>query len=259
MARLVASRGSRCRAAADHGRLRRRRSGTRRTRPGSRRPAGQPRFGQPRSDGFRHLVALARAGEVNPDVVAAGVLVPPTTDRWGPVLDRAADGWWGRLMNAIRSHARGDLEEAQLGYLRSDQLSSTPWAARGLAVLAAAPGRSRERRGHCTPAPSARRRPACRYWSRPPISCWPRVDPRLPGDDRRGAASSLLGTAEWSCSGYAPCWLIGQTDAARALLAAGIEVPDLREGRRWANCGAGVRRPAAAVPLRLPNAARSRS
>jgi len=87
-------------------------------------------FGQPRSDGFRHLVALARTGEVDQDAAGAEVLVPPMTDRWGVVLARAADGWWGRLMIAIRSHARGDLEEARLDYLRSDQLRSTPWAAR---------------------------------------------------------------------------------------------------------------------------------
>ena len=58
----------------------------------------------------------------------------------GAVLDRAAEGWWGQLMNAIRSHARGDLEAARLGYLRSDQLRSTPWAVRGLALLAGTRG-----------------------------------------------------------------------------------------------------------------------
>ena len=71
-------------------------------------------FGQPLSDGFRHLVALARTGEVDQDA-GADVLVPPITDRWEGVLDCAA-GWWGRLMNAIRCHARGGLEEARLGY-----------------------------------------------------------------------------------------------------------------------------------------------
>ena len=80
-------------------------------------------FGQPLSDGFRHLVALARTGEVDQDAAGADVPVPPITDRWGAVLDRAAGGWWGQLMIAIRSHARGDLEEARLSYLRSDQLS----------------------------------------------------------------------------------------------------------------------------------------
>ena len=51
----------------------------------------------------------------------------------------------------------------------------------------------------------------------------------------------------------------GQADAARALLEAGIEVPDLREGETLGGAVArGVRRPAAAVPLRLPDASRPR-
>src|SRR5215211_3838477 len=56
-------------------------------------------FGQPLSHGFRHLVALARAGELDQDAGGAEVLVPPITDRWGAAFDRAAGGWWGRLMN----------------------------------------------------------------------------------------------------------------------------------------------------------------
>ena len=97
-------------------------------------------FGQPLSDGFRHLVTLARSGEVDQDAAGTDVLLPPITDRWAAVLDPPAGGWWGQLMNAIRSHARGDLEEAQRSYLRSDQLRSTPWAARGLALLAGSRG-----------------------------------------------------------------------------------------------------------------------
>jgi len=57
-------------------------------------------FGQPVSDGFRHLVALARARAVDQDAAGADVLIPPITDRWGAVLDRAADGGWGQLMIA---------------------------------------------------------------------------------------------------------------------------------------------------------------
>ena len=65
-----------------------------------------------------HWLARARSTRMPQ---ATEVLVPPITDRWEAVLDRAAEGWWGQLMLAIRSHARGDLEEARLGYLRSDQ------------------------------------------------------------------------------------------------------------------------------------------
>jgi hypothetical protein len=186
-------------------------------------------FGQPRSDGFRHLVALARTGEVNQDVVASGVLVPPTTDRWGPVLNRAADGWWGGLMNAIRSHARGDLEEALLGYLRSDQLTSTPWAARGLALIAGARG------DH----PSAAQLYARAVAQAP--TCLPllvEATEQLLATGRPGACLEMIDAAPRQIAGHGRLVLQqaralladGQADAARALLEAGIEVPDLREG-----------------------------
>ena len=145
-------------------------------------------FGQPLSDGFRHLVALARTGEVDQDAAGTEVLVPPITDRWSAVLDRAAGGWWGQLMIAIRAHARGDLEAARLGYLSSDKLTSTPWAARGLALLAAGRGdhasaaRLRPRRRPSTDLPAAAgrgHRPAAGRGS----------TRRLPGDDRRGAGT----------------------------------------------------------------------
>ena len=47
-------------------------------------------FGQPFSDGFRHLVALARTGRVDLDAAGADVTVPPITNRWAAVFDRAA-------------------------------------------------------------------------------------------------------------------------------------------------------------------------
>jgi hypothetical protein len=185
-------------------------------------------FGQPRSDGFRHLAALARTGEVDQDAVGA-VLVPPITDRWGTVLDRAADGWWGGLMKAIRSHARGDLEEARLGYLRSDQLMSTPWAARGLALLAGASG------DH----PGAAQLYARAVAQAP--TCLPllvEATEQLFATGRPGACLAMIDAAPRQIAMHGRLVLQraralladGQTDAARALLGAGIEVPDLREG-----------------------------
>ncbi|HET6759554.1 MAG TPA: DUF5107 domain-containing protein, partial [Propionibacteriaceae bacterium] len=97
-------------------------------------------FGDPLPDGFQHLFTLACGREVDQDAAGNDVMVPPITERWGAVLDRAATGWWGQLMIAIRSQARGDLEDARLGYLRSDELKSTPWAARGLALIAVTRG-----------------------------------------------------------------------------------------------------------------------
>jgi hypothetical protein len=190
--------------------------------------SGTP-FGQPIFDGFRHLVGLARTGEVDQDAVGAEVLVPPTTDRWDTVLDRAADGWWGRLMIAIRSHARGDLEEARLGYLRSDQLTSTPWAARGLALLAGIRG------DHISAAAlyarAVAQAPTC-------LPLLVEATDQLLAAGRPAACLAMIKAAPEQIAVHGRLVLQraralladGQVDAARALLEAGIEVPDLREG-----------------------------
>jgi hypothetical protein len=190
--------------------------------------SGTP-FGQPLLDGFRHLVALARTGEVDQDAVGAEVLVPPTTDRWDAVLDRAADGWWGRLMIAIRSHARGDLEEARLGYLRSNQLTSTPWAARGLALLAGTRG------DHISAAAlydrAVAQAPTC-------LPLLVEATDQLLAAGRPAACLAMINAAPERIAVHGRLVLQraralladGQVAAARALLEAGIEVPDLREG-----------------------------
>jgi hypothetical protein len=186
-------------------------------------------FGKPRSDAFRHLVALARTGEVDQDGVGGDALVPPITDRWGAVVDRAADGWWGQLLNAIRCHARGDLEEARLGYLRSDQLRSTPWAARGLALLAGTRGDQ----------PSA-----VHLYSRAVAqapTCLPllvEATEQLLANGQPGDCLAMIDAAPPQIAVHGRLVLQraralladGQAEAARALLEAGIEVPDLREG-----------------------------
>jgi hypothetical protein len=186
-------------------------------------------FGQPLSDGFRHLVALAGRGEVDHDVVAADVLVPPITDRWGAVFDRAADGWWGQLMNAIRSHARGDHEEARLGYLRSDQLRSTPWAARGLALLAATGGDQASAAELY--ARAVAQAPTC-------LPLLVEATDKLLAAGRPAACLAMIDAAPQQVAGHGRVVLQrvralladGHADAARTLLEAGIEVPDLREG-----------------------------
>jgi Domain of unknown function (DUF5107) len=189
-------------------------------------------FGQPLSDGFRHLVALARAGELDQDAGGADVLVPPITDRWGAAFDRAAGGWWGRLMNAIRSHARGDFEEARLGYLRSDQLKSTPWAARGLALLA-------DSRGD----PRSAAELYARVVAQAP-TCLPllvEATDQLLAAGRPAACLAMIDAAPEQIAGHGRVILQrarglladGQADAARTLLEAGIAVPDLREGETF--------------------------
>jgi hypothetical protein len=186
-------------------------------------------FGRPLSDGFRHLVAVARTGEVNQDAAGRDVLVPPITDRWDAVLDWAAGGWWGRLMIAIRSHARGDLEEARRGYLRSDQLTSTPWAARGLALLARS--RGDHTRAADLYARAVAHAPTC-------LPLLVEATDQLLAADRPAACLAMINAAPEQIAGHGRVVLQraralladGQADRARALLEAGIEVPDLREG-----------------------------
>jgi hypothetical protein len=185
-------------------------------------------FGQPLTDGFRHLVALARA-EIDQDTAGADVLVPPITDRWNDVLDHAAGSWWGELMKAIRSHARGDLEQAQIGYLRSDQLKSTPWAARGLAVLA-------DKAGHHPRAAELYARAVAQAPSCLPLLV--EATNQLLALGQPSACLVMINAAPQQIAGHGRLVLQrvralladGHADAARALLEAGIEVPDLREG-----------------------------
>jgi hypothetical protein len=186
-------------------------------------------FGQPLADGFRHLVALARSGQVDQDAVGADVLVPPITKRWDAVLDRAAGGWWGQLMLAIRAHAREDLEEARLGYLRSDQLKSTPWAARGLALLA-------DTRGDHGSAADLHARAVAQAPTCLPLLI--EATDQFLAAGRPAACLAMIDRAPEEISVHGRVVLQraralladGQADAARALLEAGIEVPDLREG-----------------------------
>lgn len=186
-------------------------------------------FGQPVSDGFRHLVALARAGAVDQDAAGADVLIPPITDRWGAVLDRAADGWWSQLMIAIRAHARGDLEEARLGYLSSDKIKSTPWAARGLALLAASQGDQVSAADLY--ARAVAQAPTC-------LPLLVEATDQLLAAGRPDACLVMINGAPREITVHGRVILQqarallagGQGDAARAILEAGIEVPDLREG-----------------------------
>jgi hypothetical protein len=186
-------------------------------------------FGEPLSDGFRHLVALARTGQFDQDAAGADVLVPPITDRWGAVFDRAADGWWDRLMNAIRFHARGDIEQARLGYLGSDQLQSTPWAARGLALLA-------DSRGDHVSAAEMYARAVAQAPTCLPLLV--EATDQLLAAGRPPVCLAMIDAAPEQIAGHGRVVLQraralladGQADAARTLLEAGIEVPDLREG-----------------------------
>jgi hypothetical protein len=194
-------------------------------------PDGMPGtpFGQPLSDGFRHLIALARAGEIEQDAAGADVLVPPITDRWEAAFRRSADGWWGQLMIAIRGHARGDLEDARVSYLRSQELKPTPWAARGLAVIAA--GRGDHVSAADLYARAVAQAPTC-------LPLLVEATDQLLTAGRPAACLAIINRApaEIAVHGRVVLQRVralladGQTDTARALLETGIEVPDLREG-----------------------------
>jgi hypothetical protein len=186
-------------------------------------------FGDPLADGFQHLVALACNREVDQDAAGNDVMVPPMTERWGAVLDRAATGWWGQLMIAIRFHARRDLEEARLGYLRSDELKSTPWAARGLALIAVT--RGDQVNAAQLYARAVAQAPTC-------LPLLVEATDQLLAAGKPAACLVMINRApeELAVHGRVALQRIralladGQGTAARALLEAGIEAPDLREG-----------------------------
>jgi len=132
-------------------------------------------------------------------------------------------------MNAIRCHAHGDLEAAQLGYLRSDQLSSTPWAARGLAVLAADRGDRASAADLYVRAVG--QAPTC-------LPLLVEATDQLLAAGRPAACLVMINAAPEQLAAHGRVVLQrvralladGQADVARALLESGIEVPDLREG-----------------------------
>jgi len=186
-------------------------------------------FGRPLTDSFRHLVSLARTGEVDQDAAGADVVVPPITDRWRAVFDRAAGGWWGQLMIAIRAHARSDLEEARLGYLHSDQLTATPWAARGLALLAVTRGDQLSAANLY--ARAVEQAPAC-------LPLLIEATDQLLATGNSAACLAMIDAAPHRIAGHGRVVLQrvralladGQADNARLLLETEIEVPDFREG-----------------------------
>ena len=148
-------------------------------------------------------------------------------------------------------HAREDLEQARLGYLRSDQLRPSPSAAGGLALLAGSHG-DHSSAAHLY-ARAVAQAPTC-------LPLLVEATDQLLASDRPAACLAMINTAPNRIAGHGRLVLQraralladGQADTARALLDVGIEVPDFREGETHA-LACGVRRPTAGVPLRLPD------
>jgi hypothetical protein len=185
-------------------------------------------FARPLADGFRHLVTLTQTGQVDQDAAGAEVLVPPTGDRWAPLLSPGA-GWWSALMTAIRAQARGQLDAAELGYLRSNELKATPWAARGLASLALS-------RGDFLAAAQLYGRAVAQARNCLPLLV-EAADALLAGG-RASDCLALLDAAPKGLAGHGRVTLqrirallaVGNVEDARTVFLAGFEVPDLREG-----------------------------
>jgi hypothetical protein len=190
--------------------------------------SGTP-FSDPLGDGFRHLTRLAAGEPIDHDEVGRDLLVPPITGRWRPVFDRAADGWWGQLMIAIREHAAGRLDQAEYGYRRSHEFAATAWADRGLALVADARGETDTAAGHYLAAFA--QAPGC-------LPLLVEASDHLLRVDRPEDCLRLIDSAPAALAAHGRVLLqrvraylaCGQPASARMLLDAGLEVPDLREG-----------------------------
>ena len=186
-------------------------------------------FSRPAHDGLRHLTRLAAGEPIDQDDAGRDVLVPPITDRWGPAFDRAADGWWGQLMIAIREHAAGRLELAERCYRRSHELTSTAWSDRGLALIADARGDTDTGAQHYLAALA--QAPEC-------LPLLVEAGDQLLRVHRPLECLRLIAAAPVGLGGHGRIQLQrvraylarGQTASAQELLEAGIEVPDIREG-----------------------------
>ncbi len=101
----------------------------------------------------RHLLdgdadGLARTAHLLP--------VPPVSDRWRVVLEDAPGSEWVHLARAVNAHVRGEHGRAAEQYDASLLAGESPWALRGLALLA-------DDEGACDLYARARRlRPDCR-------------------------------------------------------------------------------------------------
>ena len=190
--------------------------------------SGTP-FSHPMRDGFRHLTRLAAGEPIDHDEVGRDLLVPPITERWRPAFDRAADGWWGQLMIAIREHAAGRLDQAERCYRRSHELAATAWSDRGLALVADARGETDQASGHYLAALA--QAPDC-------LPLLVEASDHLLRVDRPEDCLQLIDAAPLAVATHGRVLLqrvraylaCGQPAAAQELLQAGIEVPDLREG-----------------------------
>jgi hypothetical protein len=80
----------------------------------------------------RHLLEGDTAGLA---ASAQRLPVPPVSDRWRALLEKAPDSEWVHLARAVNAHVRGEQSRAAEQYDASLAARENPWALRGLALL----------------------------------------------------------------------------------------------------------------------------
>ncbi len=100
------------------------------------------------ADASAAAVALVQRDRFELERLAAGLPVPPVSDRWFELLRVQSGHWWTDLAAAVNHHLRGHHESAGAAYRRSVRARPTAGGLRGLALLAAAAGRVDEAATH---------------------------------------------------------------------------------------------------------------
>ena len=185
-------------------------------------------------DGSRHLHALLQGREVDVELAAAQLPIPPITGVWRPYFENASRSWWSLLMLAIRAHAAAQLAPARRHYQESAALKPSMLALRGLATISAAEG-DRDNAADLYVSAVALD-PHCR------LLLVEAVDALLLAD-RPATALELIGAAPARVAAHGRMVLervrallaAGDRAAAAGLLREGVDVPDLREGESLEN------------------------
>ena len=195
--------------------------------------AGTP-FAGARRDGSRQLHALLQGREINVELAAAELPIPPVTEVWQPSFENAPRSWWTLLMLAIRAHAAAEFAAARRRYQESLALKPSMPALRGLAMISAAQGDRGAAADLYLAAVAID--PHCR------LLLVEAVDALLLAD-RAATALELIDAAPASVAGHGRVVLqhvrtllaAGDRAAAAQLLRDGIDVADLREGESLEN------------------------
>ena len=180
-------------------------------------------------DGSRHLHALLQGREVDAELAAAQLPIPPITEVWQPHFENASRSWWASLMLAIRAHAAAQFPAARRHYQDSSALRPSMLAWRGLAMISAAEGDTGAAADSYLEAVALDRN--CR------LLLVEAVDALLLAD-RAASALELIGAAPAHVAAHGRVVLehvrtllaTGDRAAAARLLRKGFDVPDLREG-----------------------------